>query len=214
MGRIEDYVAVTPKRKRVLRALPTICLSLAIIAYMALNWDDSGKPPWESGIEGDSFSFGAGGTGGEYYAIDSGGARLLSFERDGAYRWDASPGLTMRLIAASPSGSVWVTGYEFDDSERIARADILEYTRHGRLARTLLSRSYGEGGYGGIGGESDIGGESGRASENAGGGEGGEGGAGSAGGASYGGENRNGENGTGSAGSGENGTGGGEGGAG
>jgi predicted MFS family arabinose efflux permease len=138
-------VAVAQARGKRIGRAAILCLFLALGAYAALNAGYFNKPPWAAGVAGDSFSYAAQGFGGECYAIDSGEARLICFGEDGAFRWDAAPGGALRLVAPSPSGGAWVTAYDFNDSERIVRADILEYTRSGRLARTLLSQSYGDG---------------------------------------------------------------------
>jgi predicted MFS family arabinose efflux permease len=110
--------------------------------YLALNGGNYNKPPWTAAVSGDSFSNAARGYEGEYYVIDSGNARLLSFDEDGVFRWDAAPGSALRQVAAAQSGEVYVTSYGFNDSERIIQADILVYSRRGRRIGVLLSQRY------------------------------------------------------------------------
>ncbi|MDR1205280.1 MAG: MFS transporter [Peptococcaceae bacterium] len=122
--------------------IPVLCFFLILCLYLALNWGNYNKLPWQTAVEGASFSSAARGYEGEYYAIDSGGARLLSFGENGVFRWDAASDATLGAVAAADSGRVYVTSYVFDDNDRIIQADILEYNRRGRRVGTLLSRSY------------------------------------------------------------------------
>ena len=135
--------AANSPRKKGFLVVMALLLAIAMLGYVIFNWKNATKAPWSLSLEGTSFSYVTrSADNGNYYAIDSGGIRIIAFTQDGEYLWDTSSDSALRALQAAPDGMLYATSYDFADDNRIVRMSVEQYNKNGWHEATIYEETF------------------------------------------------------------------------